>query len=105
MGWLILFLLYEIYAAKAAPKGDTLSENVWDWFGVKSYKPLSGFRRAILGAFMGVLGCHFVFGEPGGLGVILAGIPVGCVVVYSILFERKPVRYEVYYPEEGDDEH
>lgn len=88
LGWIVLFLLYEIYAAKAAPKGDTLSENVWDWFGVKSYKPWSGARRLVLGGFMGVLGCHFVFGEPGGLGVILSGLPVGAVIAYSLVFER-----------------
>jgi hypothetical protein len=87
-GWLALFLVYEIAAAIAKPKGDTLSENVWDWFGVRSKKPWSGARRAVLGAFMGVLSCHFVFGEPGGLGVILAGIPVGVVIAYSLAFER-----------------
>lgn len=89
LGWLALFLLYEIYAAKAEPKGDTLSENVWDWFGVKTYKPYSGLRRGILGAFMGVLSCHFVFGEPGGLGVILSGLPVGAVIAYALIFEGK----------------
>jgi hypothetical protein len=89
LGWIVLFLLYEVYAAKAAPKGDTLSENVWDWFGVKTYKPFSGLRRCVLGAFMTVLGTHFVFGEPGGLGVILSGIPTGLVIFYALAFEGK----------------
>lgn len=87
-GWLVLFLVYEIAAAIAKPKGDTLSENVWDWFGVRSKRRWSGARRAVLALFMGVLSCHFVFGEPGGLGVILAGAPVGVVIAYALAFER-----------------
>ena len=89
IGWLVLFLLYEVYAAKAEPKGDTLSENVWDWFGVKTYRPLAPLRRAVLAAFMLNLTSHFVFGWPGGASVIIAGVPVGLVIAYAIAFERR----------------
>lgn len=88
-GWLLLFLVYEVYAAKAEPKGDTLSENVWDWFGVRGYRPWAPVRRAFLGAFMLTLTAHFVFARPGGLGVILAGVPVALIIAYSICFERR----------------
>ena len=91
LGWLVLFLLYEVYASKAAPKGDTLSENVWDWFGVRSYRPWAPVRRALLFAFMVTLTLHFVFAWPGGLGVVLAGLPVGAVIGYSLIFERAHV--------------
>jgi hypothetical protein len=87
-GWLALFLVYEVASAIAKPKGDTLSENVWTWFGVRGRAPLAPLRRAVLGAFMGVLSCHFVFGEPGGLWVIVAGVPVGVVIAYALVFER-----------------
>lgn len=89
IGWLVLFLLYEVYAAKAEPKGDTLSENVWDWFGVRGYRPWSPVRRALLFAFMATLTLHFVFGWPGGAAVIIAALPVGAVIAYSVLCERR----------------
>jgi len=34
IGWLILFLVYELAAFKAH-KGGTLSETTWRWFAVK----------------------------------------------------------------------
>jgi hypothetical protein len=30
--WLVLFVVYEVYAALVKTKGDTLSGNVWTWF-------------------------------------------------------------------------
>lgn len=72
-GWLVLFLVYEVVAAIAKPKGDTLSENVWRWFDTP-------FRKAVLAVFMLTLTSHFVFAWPGGSGVIITGIPVGIVI-------------------------
>jgi hypothetical protein len=91
-GWLVLFLIYEIVGAvseKGKPARFTLSRNVWDWFGVRTPRPFAPARRIFLAAFMGVLSCHFVFGEPGAAGVIVAGIPVAVVIAYAIAFERE----------------
>lgn len=89
VAWLVAFLAVEVPAAIRKGKDDTLSENVWDWFGIKSPKPYRGMRRSILAIFMLTLSGHFVFGWPGGLGVILTGIPVGGVIAYALYFERK----------------
>ena len=89
IGWLALFLIYEIYGAVAKTKYDTLSENVWDWFGVKTKKKYGFWRRGILAVFMGVLTFHFVLGSPGGWAVILGAIPMAAVIGYALIFERK----------------
>lgn len=87
--WLVAFLIVEVSAAVRKTKLDTLSENVWLWFGIKySERPYKGTRRAALALFMLTLSGHFVFGWPGGLGVILTGIPVGAVITYALFFER-----------------
>ena len=54
IGWLALFLIYEVYAALSKEDDDTLSENVWLWFD-------KTWERAALGAFMLALTTHFVF--------------------------------------------
>lgn len=64
--WLLQFLAYEIYAAVNKKKGDTLSENVGDWVGVKkwshSLRRWSPLRRTVLLAFMASLAAHLVWG-------------------------------------------
>lgn len=82
VGWLVLFLLYEGYAALAKPEDDTLSENVWGWFDTVA-------DRIFLAVFMVVLTSHFVFGWPGGLAVLLSGLPVAFIIVTSLGFGRR----------------
>jgi hypothetical protein len=91
LGWLALFLIYEIVGAvseKDKPERFTLSRNVWDWFGVRTPRPWAPARRTVLAAFMSVLSCHFVFGTPGAVAVIVSGIPVGLIIAYAVAFER-----------------
>jgi hypothetical protein len=92
--WLVLFLIVEVPAAISGTKLDTFSENVWKWFGREpgtfGNGPGGRFRktrRLILGLFMLTLSGHFVFGWPGGTGIIIAGIPVGLVILYSVVKE------------------
>jgi len=59
VGWLLAFLVIEGLALFNKKKGDTLSENVWRWFGVKSGKSL---RTMGLLGFMTWLTIHFVSG-------------------------------------------
>jgi hypothetical protein len=92
IGWLILFLIYELYAAWAPPLGDTLSENVWKWFGVRQSKPFARYRRGALALFMVTLTCHFVLGEPGGEWIVLTGLPVAGIILYAALREASDVQ-------------
>lgn len=86
--WLLAFLVVEVPAAIRKAGLDTFSENVWLWFGIKySPRPYKGARRAVLTVFMVTLYGHLAFGWPGGLGVILAGVPVAFVIVYALVFE------------------
>jgi hypothetical protein len=87
VAWLVAFLLVEIPAAIRKAANDTLSENAWDWFGVKRRVPYGNARRAALGLFLAVLWGHLVFGWPGGLGIILAALPVAAVIAYAVVRE------------------
>ena len=72
IGWLVLFLIYEVYAAFSKQEEDTLSENVWLWFD-------EVWERAVLGVFMLALGLHFVFST-----TVLPIIVLGPVLVFII---------------------
>ena len=72
IGWLVLFLVYEIYAAVSKQDDDTLSENVWLWFD-------EVWERAVLGVFMLALTAHFVFST-----TVLPIIVLGPVLVFII---------------------
>ena len=54
IGWIILFLVFEVYAAFSGQDDDTLSENVWLWFD-------KTWERATLAVFFLALTSHFVF--------------------------------------------
>jgi hypothetical protein len=85
VGWLVLFLVYEIVAAvseRGKPSRLTLSRNVWAWFDTP-------FRKVVLAVFMLTLTSHLVLRQPGGLAVILTGIPV--VLVIGLAVCRRPV--------------
>lgn len=90
--WLVAFLIVEIYAALSKPGGDTLSENVWRWFGVRPRPSgrrvrLAWPRRAALLAFLLSLTGHLVFGWTVGP-VIAFGAVVAWIIGYSALRER-----------------
>jgi hypothetical protein len=79
-GWLVLFLIYEVTAAlreRGTDKRLTLSRNVWAWFD-------KAFERMALAIFMAVLTAHLVIGWPGGLAVIVTGIPVAAIIGVSV---------------------
>lgn len=92
LAWLLAFLALEVPAAVRGD-GATLSENAWNWFSVRERRRFWLARRLILGAFMAVLSAHFLTGGAyawtGGAAVIVAGAPVGVVVLLSALFERR----------------
>lgn len=67
VGWLlwgVYFLILEAVAIFRKTTGDTLSEHIWMWFGVRDDKPgLWGWiRRIALTLFMIWLTVHFIFG-------------------------------------------
>jgi len=86
-GWLALFLLYEIVAARSRASGDTLSEMVWYWFGVRTARRYAILRRLFLAAFLVALLAHLVLGASV-LPVIVTGGLVAAVIVYAAFFER-----------------
>ena len=59
-----------------------------DVFRAKGRSAVTIFGVAV-GVFMVVLTSHFVFGWPGGLAVLLSGIPVVYVIVTSLGFGRR----------------
>lgn len=64
VAWLGLFVLMEGTALARPQRGDTLSEQVWKWFGVYAHQHISDwtFWHFLLLAFMAWLSCHFVLG-------------------------------------------
>jgi hypothetical protein len=85
---LIIFLPYELYAAFTKKKGDTLSENTWDWFAIKNRgAKFRNARRFILLGFWVSLGSHFVFATTV-LPVILFGIGMGWSIWYYYRREK-----------------
>jgi hypothetical protein len=91
--WLALFLVMEIGAAISREPGDTLSECVYLWFGIRPVQPSRVIRIPICGLFMAELGAHFVTGGAlpwtGGPVVIATAIPVAAVIVHSLLERRE----------------
>lgn len=63
IAWLLLiFLPYELYAALSPKDGDTLSENIWDWFAIKNKAAKHGrIRRFALIGMLVTLSFHFVY--------------------------------------------
>lgn len=64
LGWLAVFAVIEGVALLNARNGDTLSENVRDWFGTKAGTRITGWvrvRRFALVALMAWLSLHFLF--------------------------------------------
>jgi hypothetical protein len=66
LAWLAAFVVLEGKALADKRRGDTLSEHVWRWFGVKAQDPMpSGwvrFRRFSLLAGLVWLTLHFLTG-------------------------------------------
>lgn len=63
IGWLLYFVIVEAVALRNSRRGDTLSEHVWMWFGVrKEQTGWSRFRRVVLIGFMVWLSLHFITG-------------------------------------------
>ncbi len=62
--WLGVFVPLEAYGLWTNRRGDTLSENVWNWFHVMDKRPtvLTWILRAVLLIFLGWLAGHLVFG-------------------------------------------
>lgn len=87
IGWLVLFLVYELYAAKSKASGDTLSEAVWGWFGVRVDRPLHRLRQLVLAAFLLALASHLVLGTTV-VPVIALGVGVAAVIAWAVAKER-----------------
>lgn len=87
VGWLVLFLVCELVAAKQKQHG-TFSETVWDWFGVRRKVILGPARRAILFLFLASLTAHLVWGTTVAP-VIVFGALVGAIILFSIVFDSR----------------
>ncbi len=87
--WICAFLGIEIPAALNKTTGDTLSENMWNWFSVGQRKRWWKIRLVVLGVFwvLGVGVAHFMFRASALWTVILPGIPFAAVIVYAVVFE------------------
>lgn len=86
--WLVvIFLPFELWAAFSKKKGDTFSENVWDWFAIRRLDaPLGFLRRFFLAAFLTGLGSHFLFATSV-VPVIVFGVGVGWSIYYHYTHE------------------
>lgn len=90
--WIVAFLIVEVYAALAKPKGDTLSENVWRWFGVRprpdgTRVPAATLRRVVLVGFLVSLTLHLAFDVTVGP-VIAFGVGMAAVIGWALVKER-----------------
>jgi len=92
-GWLALFLVLELSAAVNAEAGDTFSERIWNWTGIRPRRLSRLWRVPIVGLFMAELTAHFATGGDrwwtGGLAVLLTGIPVGVIVLRGVFQKRE----------------
>jgi hypothetical protein len=61
LGWIAAFLILEAIALINDEPGDTLSENIWQWFAVRSKRGWH-WRRWILAIFLVWLLVHMVAG-------------------------------------------
>ena len=91
--WLALFLVLELSAAVNAEAGDTFSERIWNWTGIRPRHLSRLWRVPIVGLFMAELTAHFATGGDrwwtGGLAVVLTGIPVGVVVLRGVFQKQQ----------------
>lgn len=84
----LFFLPYEVYAAFSKKKGDTLSENVWDWFAIKRpWMKYGRLRRFILWAFLTGLVSHFIYATTV-VPVIVFGVGVAWSIFYHYKYEK-----------------
>lgn len=87
-GWALYFLIVEGMALANSVEGDTLSEHVWAWLGLrdtvdKEVTWRTWLRRAAVLFFMAALAAHFLIGTDGFVNTLLAaaGITLGMLVV------------------------
>lgn len=89
--WLVLFLVYEVYAALNKKKGDTLSETVGDWTGLEKWRKGerrgSVARRTVLFCFLVGLTSHLVWGTTV-LPVIVFGGAFFAIVGWGVFKEK-----------------
>lgn len=65
VGWLVwigMFFAIEVPAIRNKTVGDTLSEHVWKWFGIKDKPSGYKWRRLSLVTFLAWLVIHFLTG-------------------------------------------
>jgi hypothetical protein len=60
--WLGMFAVVEGAALLNKKPGDTLSEHVWDWFGIRGKPKGYQARRFVLLVFLAWLTTHFLTG-------------------------------------------
>lgn len=83
----VLFLPFELYAARSKTPGFTLSETIWKWFGIKPPKPFGWLRRLILMNFLVALGVHLCYATSA-VPVAVFGAMVAAVIGYAVVKER-----------------
>lgn len=97
IGWGLYFAVVEGAALANSRSGDTLSEHVWSFLGLRRddtrYRPATGWtkvRRAAVGLFMFTLGAHFLIGSDAlGNGVLIGS----AVLLTAVVLGTAAVRY------------
>ena len=91
LGWLLIFLFFELKAALNKKKGDTLSETVGDWHGVPKWSKVgrkySGARRTVLFCFLVSLTTHLVWATTV-LPVIIFGALLTVIIAIGVFKEK-----------------
>jgi len=94
VGWLSLFLAMEVGAALSRESGDTFSERIWAWCGVRPVRPGRWWRVGAIAVFLGELVLHFAAGPgywwSGEEAVIVTAIPLVVAIVSG--FRSRPMR-------------
>lgn len=94
-GWGLYFLIVEGMALANSTSGDTLSEHVWAWLGLRNTTERevtwrTWIRRGAVLFFMALLAVHFVIGSNtvGNTLLAAAGIALGALVLIGWLRHR-----------------
>jgi len=90
-----LFLVLEVTAAISAQPGDTMSERLWNWIGIRPPRPVRLWRVPAVVVFVAILLGHFAQGGTlwwtSGGAVIVTSLPVAAAVLLGFRENRKGI--------------
>lgn len=92
-GWLALFLAMELGAAASRECGDTFSERLWNWLGVRPVRQGRWWRCGAIVLFLAELSAHFVLGSghwwTSEWAVVVTATPLAVAMVTGALRHRR----------------